>query len=57
MMWRLRGFAFSAAIVPHTARATTLGHKGPGGSVNLEIDVIAKYTEKLLGRPGTGAGS
>jgi riboflavin synthase len=40
--------SFSAAIVPHTARSTTLGHKGPGEPVNLEIDVIAKYTERLL---------
>jgi riboflavin synthase len=40
--------SFSAAIVPHTARATTLGHRGPGDPVNLEIDVIAKYTERLL---------
>ncbi len=40
--------SFSAAIVPHTASATTLGHKGPGEPVNLEIDVIAKYTERLL---------
>ena len=39
---------FSAAIVPHTAQATTLGHKGPGERVNLEVDVIAKYTERLL---------
>ncbi len=39
---------FSSAIVPHTARATTLGHKGPGDPVNLEVDVIAKYTERLL---------
>lgn len=40
--------SFSAAIVPHTARVTTLGHRGPGEPVNLEIDVIAKYTERLL---------
>jgi riboflavin synthase len=40
--------SFTAAIVPHTTRATTLGHKGPGDQVNLEIDVIAKYTERLL---------
>ena len=40
--------SFTAAIVPHTARATTLGHKDPGEPVNLEIDVIAKYTERLL---------
>ena len=43
---------FTAAIVPHTARVTTLGHRGPGERVNLEADVIAKYTERLLnGRP------
>jgi riboflavin synthase len=39
---------FSSAIVPQTARATTLGHKGPGARVNLEVDIIAKYTERLL---------
>ncbi|HWC40060.1 MAG TPA: riboflavin synthase [Acidimicrobiales bacterium] len=42
------GDSFSSAIVPHTARATTLGHKGRGDRVNLEVDVIAKYTERLL---------
>jgi len=42
------GDSFSAAIVPHTASSTTLGHKGPGDLVNLEVDIIAKYTERLL---------
>ena len=40
--------SFSSAIVPHTVRATTLGHRGRGDRVNLEVDVIAKYTERLL---------
>jgi riboflavin synthase len=40
---------FSVAVIPHTAEVTTLGHKGPGDPVNLEIDVIAKYVESLLG--------
>jgi riboflavin synthase len=39
---------FSVAIIPHTAAVTTLGHKGPGDPVNLELDVIAKYVESLL---------
>ena len=38
---------FSVAIVPHTASATILGQKGPGATVNLEVDVMAKYVEKL----------
>ena len=40
---------FSVAIIPHTAAVTTLGAKRPGDAVNLEVDVIAKYVERLLG--------
>jgi riboflavin synthase len=39
---------FTVAVIPHTMAVTTLGAKGPGASVNLEADVIAKYTERLL---------
>jgi len=39
---------FTVAIIPHTAEVTTLGHKGPGSKVNLEVDVTAKYVEKLI---------
>ncbi len=39
---------FTVAVIPHTAEVTTLGRKGPGDRVNLEVDVIAKYTERLL---------
>jgi riboflavin synthase len=39
---------FTVAIIPHTAAATTLGAKGPGGRVNLEVDMVAKYVERLL---------
>ena len=39
---------FSVAVIPHTAQVTTLGHKGPGDPVNIELDVIAKYVESLL---------
>ena len=39
---------FTAAVIPHTAEVTTLGRKGPGARVNLEVDVLAKYAESLL---------
>ncbi len=39
---------FTAAIIPHTMSATSLGHKGAGAKVNIEVDVIAKYVERLL---------
>ena len=39
---------FSVAVIPHTTEVTTLGTKGPGDPVNLELDVIAKYVESLL---------
>jgi len=39
---------FSVAVIPHTCEVTTLGRKGPGEPVNLELDVVAKYVESLL---------
>lgn len=39
----------SVAIIPHTAAVTTLGSKAEGAPVNVELDVIAKYVESLLG--------
>jgi riboflavin synthase len=36
-------------IVPHTARVTRLGGLRPGDQVNLEVDILAKYVERLLG--------
>jgi riboflavin synthase len=39
---------FTVAVIPHTAEVTTLGHKGPGDRVNLEVDVMVKYVERLL---------
>ncbi len=44
--------AFSVAIIPHTAKVTTLGLKNPGESVNLESDMIGKYVERLLQESG-----
>lgn len=39
---------FSVAIIPHTAKETTLGFKNVGDKVNLETDIIGKYVEKML---------
>ena len=38
----------SVAIIPHTSEVTTLGRRGPGDAVNLEVDVTAKHVERLL---------
>ena len=40
---------FEVAIIPHTWRETTLGALKSGGRVNIEVDVLAKYVERLLG--------
>ncbi len=39
---------FSIAMIPHTAKLTTLGFKSAGDSINLETDLIGKYVERLL---------
>ena len=41
--------SFSVSLIPTTLALTTLGQKGPGDPVNLEVDIIAKYVEKLMG--------
>ena len=43
---------FEFAMIPHTATVTTLGIKGPGDPVNLEVDLVAKYVERLMSREG-----
>jgi riboflavin synthase len=40
---------FEISLIPETLKRTTLGAKQPGDEVNLEVDVIAKYVEKLTG--------
>jgi riboflavin synthase len=42
------GVEVRVAIIPHTAEMTNLGSLKPGDPVNLEVDVIAKYVEKML---------
>jgi riboflavin synthase len=46
----LRESAFEVALIPHTLEVTTLGALEPGDEVNLEVDVLAKYVEKLIDR-------
>ena len=51
------GSEFEVSLIPETLARTTLGRKQPGEIVNLEVDMIAKYVERLLGataeQPGT----
>jgi riboflavin synthase len=48
---------FEVSLIPTTLELTTLGRRQPGDAVNLEVDVVAKYVERLLatGANGTGA--
>ncbi len=43
------GLRFRCALIPHTLKMTTLGHRQPGAPVNIESDMIAKYVERILG--------
>lgn len=40
--------SFTIAVIPHTLEVTTLGIREPGARVNLEVDLVAKYVERLL---------
>ena len=43
---------FSVALIPHTLSATTLGESATGDAVNIEVDILAKYVERLLREAG-----
>jgi riboflavin synthase len=45
---RVNEYAFAVALIPHTLAVTTLGDKGVGHRVNLEVDMVAKYVEKFV---------
>ncbi|MEN8139647.1 MAG: riboflavin synthase [Thermodesulfobacteriota bacterium] len=47
--------SFSVAIIPHTLQITSLGKLRQGDAVNIEVDLIGKYVEKLLGAGGNPA--
>ncbi|MEW6426564.1 MAG: riboflavin synthase [Thermodesulfobacteriota bacterium] len=51
---RCDDLSFSVAIIPHTLAVTTLGEVQQGDRVNIEVDLIGKYVEKLLGVRGEG---
>ncbi len=49
---------FTIAVIPYTDEHTTLGDRNLGGRVNLEADILAKYTERLLSEgPSQGRGA
>ena len=52
----VKGSRFEVNIVPHTLRATTLGKIRPGDEVNLEVDLVARYLERLVMPAGEGGG-
>ena len=43
---------FDVSLIPHTLAVTTLGERAPGDPVNLEVDVLAKYVDRLIRRTG-----
>jgi riboflavin synthase len=47
------GLQFDVNIIPHTFALTTLGELRPGDEVNIEIDVVARYLERLMTKTGT----
>jgi len=51
------GAEFSVSLIPETLRATTLGLRTPGDLVNLEVDVVAKYVERLAAPHLAGNGA
>lgn len=49
---RVNGTAVAVAVIPHTYRATNLHALPPGSPLNIEVDVMAKYAERLNASPG-----
>ncbi len=46
----VEGAVFGVNIIPHTQRETTLGAARPATALNLEIDLIARYLARLIGK-------
>jgi len=51
---RVDGEEFEVVLIPHTLATTTLGRKEVGDQLNFEVDIIARYLERLLAQRGTG---
>jgi riboflavin synthase len=47
---RVRGTAFDVNLIPHTLKVTTLKRLKAGSKVNLEVDLVARYVARLIGR-------
>jgi riboflavin synthase len=50
---RIDDTSFEVSLIPETLERTNLGGTSVGRTVNLEVDVVAKYVEKLIARPST----
>ncbi len=50
---RVTGAAFEITLVPHTRAVTTLGDLAAGRAMNLEVDLVARYIDRLLEMRGT----
>lgn len=48
----VEGKRFTLMLIPHTLAVTTWGERQPGDSLNLEIDLMARYAERLMGSAG-----
>jgi riboflavin synthase len=53
---RIEGIKVTAAIIPHTVKMTNLKSLKPGDPVNLEVDLVAKYVEKMIKGESAGSG-
>ena len=51
---RVDGAEFSINLIPHTLSVTTLRRLAPGAKVNLEVDLVARYVERMLGEIDAG---
>lgn len=49
---KAKGRKFAINLIPHTVAVTTLKRLESGALVNLEVDLIARYVERMLGKPG-----
>jgi riboflavin synthase len=49
---RVEGDTFEVFLIPHTQEVTTLGRLAAGAKVNLEVDLVARYLERLLADRG-----
>jgi riboflavin synthase len=52
---RVQGSLFEVYVIPHTLEVTTLARLRAGARVNLEVDLIARYVERLLDAGSTGS--